>query len=104
MPTPESIIKDTVKSADQLKSISHPLRLLIIELLTRPGSVPKRVSEVTNELGHPQPIVSQHLILLKDRGILLSSKVGTSVYYRPALKGLYKLLQAVNGLTQEGVQ
>lgn len=98
MPTPVSRLKNADKSADVLKTIAHPLRLSIIELLSRPGVAPKRVSDIVTEMGQPQAIISQHLIHLKDRGVLTSKKEGTSIFYRPVGKGLDDLLRAVSVL------
>lgn len=95
MPTPPIALKNAEKSAVVLKTIAHPLRLSIIELLSRPGVTPKRVTDIVNELEQPQAIVSQHLIHLKDRGILASTKTGTSIFYRPAMQGLGKLVQVL---------
>lgn len=99
MPTTATPLKNAKKSADVLKTISHPLRLTIIELLCSPGSAPKRVTDIVNELGQPQPVISQHLVHLKDRGILLSTKTGTNCFYRPAKEGLGELVKLAISLS-----
>jgi DNA-binding transcriptional ArsR family regulator len=43
----------------------------------------------------PQAIASQHLITLKDRGILSSFKVGTKIYYSLSIP---KLLDVIDSL------
>ena len=66
------------RAADILKSMAHPTRLRIAELLqTREMTV----GEIQESLGISQSMTSQQLSLMKGRGILKSRKVGKSVYY-----------------------
>ena len=73
------------KVSAQLKSLAHPTRIQILTLLGTPGIAPQRVTAIIEALGQKQATVSQHLIVLKDRGVLRSEKVGTSIYYELAL-------------------
>ncbi len=61
-----------------LKAISHPLRLKILCVL---GSGEMSVQEILNTVGTTQSNVSQHLCLLKDKGIVRSRKDANRVYY-----------------------
>ncbi len=71
------------------KALADPKRLMIInELDDRELSV----SDLCEALGLPQSNVSQHLAILRDRGVVSSRRVGTSVLY--SLRGT-KVLQAV---------
>lgn len=71
------------------KALADPKRLMIInELDDRELSV----SDLCEALGLPQSNVSQHLAVLRDRGVVSSRRVGTSVLY--SLRGT-KVLQAV---------
>jgi DNA-binding transcriptional ArsR family regulator len=99
MATPTVHLKNAEQSANVLKTIAHPIRLSIIELLSRPGIAPKRVSDIVAELDKPQAIISQHLIHLKDRGVLTSTKAGTNIFYRPAVQGLDTVVRAILVLT-----
>lgn len=60
------------------KAIADPKRLLIINEL-RDG--PRSVGEVANALSLPQPNVSQHLSVLRDRGIVSTRRAGTNIFY-----------------------
>ena len=60
------------------KAIADPKRLLIINEL-RDG--PRSVGDVAAALGLPQPNVSQHLAVLRDRGIVSTRRSGTSIFY-----------------------
>jgi DNA-binding transcriptional ArsR family regulator len=66
------------KAADILKTVAHPLRLRIIEILE---TQELNVSEIQDLLGISQSLTSQQLALMKARGILKSRKNGKMVYY-----------------------
>jgi len=81
MPKSKPILLDWEKAqraADILKSVAHPTRLRIAELL-QTGEM--TVGEIQGTLGTSQSLTSQQLSLMKARGILKSRKVGKSVYY-----------------------
>jgi DNA-binding transcriptional ArsR family regulator len=63
-----------------LKCIGHPIRLQIIELLDRTGE--QNVTAIYEALGIEQAVASQHLNLMRDKGILVSRRDGVNVYYR----------------------
>ena len=76
------------------KAIADPKRLLIInELSDRELSV----GDLCEALELPQSNVSQHLAVLRDRGVVSTRREGTSVLY--SLRGT-KVLQAVNLLRE----
>ena len=60
------------------KAIADGKRLLIINEL-RDG--PRTVGEVVAALGIPQANASQHLAVLRDRGIVTARRSGSNVYY-----------------------
>lgn len=76
------------------KALADPKRLLIINAL-RDG--PRSVGEIAEELATSQPNVSRHLALLRDRGIVTTERVGTSVRYALASP---KVLRAVDLLRE----
>lgn len=64
--------------ADVLKVLGHPIRLKIVAgLCTRECNV-KHIWEC---LGLPQATVSQHLALLKNKGIIDGKREGVEVHY-----------------------
>lgn len=65
--------------AQLLSALAHPTRLEIIQLL-RGQSL--NVSQVVQMLGVRQPLVSQHLMVLREAGVLVSEKLGKENYYR----------------------
>lgn len=67
------------QAATMLKCIGHPIRLQIIELLDRTGE--QNVTAIYEALGIEQAVASQHLNLMRDKGILVSRRDGVNVYY-----------------------
>lgn len=72
-----------------LKAISHPLRLKILCIL---GSEEMSVQEILNAVGTTQSNVSQHLCLMKDKGIVCSRKDANRVYYSLKNETIKKIL------------
>jgi len=67
--------------ASMCKVFSNPKRLEVINTL-REGEI--SVGELSKRLGIPIGNLSQHLGMMKERGILNSRKEGNVVYYRLA--------------------
>ena len=78
-----------------LKSISHPVRLKIIEALENAERL--NVQEISKYIGEQteQSLLSHHLIKMKDKGIIECTKEGQFVYYRLKLKEVTKLLDCM---------
>jgi ArsR family transcriptional regulator len=76
-----------------LKALGHPVRLKIVEgLLSRDEC---NVQKMVKALGLPQSTISQHLGILRSRGILRIRKEGTKSCYRISdarIKGLLAAL------------
>lgn len=68
-----------VRAALLFASLSHPVRLRIVQLI---GERELSVGEIVESLGVPQSSVSQHLANLLHSGVLAVSPRGTSRYYR----------------------
>jgi ArsR family transcriptional regulator len=77
-----------------LKAASHPLRLKIMCLLQ---STEMTVHEIVERVGTTQSNVSQHLAIMRDKGLLSSNRVANRVYYRLAESRL-ALLKACSSL------
>jgi ArsR family transcriptional regulator len=67
--------------ADVCKSLANPWRLRLIQALRR-GERP--VAALIGELGAPKANVSQHLAVLRAKGVVESRRQGAHVYYRLA--------------------
>lgn len=75
-----------------LKAVAHPQRLAIIEMLQGRDMC---VNEICDALGAKQAMTSQHLNLMRDRGILTCRREGGKVYYAIGNTNVIKLLQCV---------
>ena len=62
-----------------LKAMSHPLRLKILCTLGRNEVC---VQTIVDNVGTSQSNISQHLAILRDKGILSCRKDANKVYYR----------------------
>jgi ArsR family transcriptional regulator len=60
------------------KTLAHPLRLAILHLL-KDGE--KTVTELSQTTSANQSNISQHLAILRQRQIVKTRKVGSTVYY-----------------------
>lgn len=67
--------------ASLLKSLSHPRRLEILQLLRNQEL---SVTEIYTMLDLPQANISQNLKILKSAGVINSKKDGKQIYYRIA--------------------
>lgn len=65
--------------ASRLKVCGHPLRLMLLCHIARQGG--PCVSELWECLEQPQPVVSQHLAVLKEKGIVASEVQGNRRIY-----------------------
>ncbi len=86
------------RAAAMLKVLSHPKRLAIVDLLGKANKGKDSqlsVTDIYQALDLPQAIASQHLITLKDRGVLKSTKVGTKIYYALAVPQLMKVIDTL---------
>lgn len=73
------MIKDYAKESELLKALAHPVRLKMVEgLMGRECNVTK----IMTALKIPQSTVSQHLGVLKSRGIVEIRKDGVKTCYR----------------------
>jgi len=72
------------------RTLAHPKRLEILDLL-RQGEL--SVGELARRMGISLPNISQHLAILRDRGVVMTRREGVNVYYRVADP---RIIQACN--------
>lgn len=88
-------MEDTIKyegKAEILKAIAHPVRLCIIK-----GLMDKKcnVSHMQECLELPQSTVSQHLGILRSKGIIKGERNGLVVTYSVANEDVKKIINAL---------
>lgn len=71
--------EDINRASRSLKAMSHPLRLRILCTL---GNQEVSVQDIVESVGTSQSNISQHLAILRDKGILASRKDANKVFYR----------------------
>lgn len=64
--------------ADFCAALSDPTRIFILYAL---DAGPLNVTELTHELGIPQPTTSRHLKVLRERGLVYTERQGTVITY-----------------------
>ena len=71
--------EDIQQAAQAIKAIAHPLRLKILCVL---GDQEISVQDIVEQVGTSQSNISQHLAILRDKGVLATRKDANRVYYR----------------------
>jgi ArsR family transcriptional regulator len=71
--------EDIRQAALAVKAIAHPLRLKILCIL---GDQEVSVQDIVEQVGTSQSNISQHLSILRDKGVLATRKDANRVYYR----------------------
>ena len=84
---------DIYNASHSLKAMAHPLRLKILCLLGATTEV--SVQDIVEQVGTSQSNISQHLSILRDKGILMSRKDANKVYYRIAEPSILHLISAM---------
>jgi DNA-binding transcriptional ArsR family regulator len=64
--------------AEFFRALAHPVRIRILEVLV---GGERNVQELQDALGLEQPIVSQHLAMLRAKNVVKAHKKGTTVRY-----------------------
>lgn len=87
--TPEKL----EKAAFILKTVAHPIRLAIINLLDEREQM--SVNEICESLNSEQSLISHHLTNMKIKGLLKADKQGVQVFYSLKERDLVKLLDCM---------
>ncbi len=71
--------EDILRAARSIKAMAHPIRLKILCTL---GEQEISVQEMVERIGTTQSNISQHLAILREKGILTARKDANRVLYR----------------------
>ncbi|OQY15958.1 MAG: transcriptional regulator [Desulfobacteraceae bacterium 4572_35.1] len=80
------------REAEILKVLGHPIRLKIVAGLISQACNVKKIWEC---LELPQATVSQHLALLKNKGIIEGERDGVEVYYHVVSDQARKIIESI---------
>jgi len=86
-------IPELEKAAFILKSIAHPSRLAIINILSQQEWL--AVSEISNELEIEQSLTSHHLNIMKMKGVLESKREGKNIKYKLKLTEVKEVISCI---------
>ena len=79
--------------AEVLKTIAHPVRLSILEVLESYGRL--TVSDLKEKTKTEQSLLSHHLIKMKDKGVLKANRQGKNIYYQLADTQITKIFDCM---------
>ena len=86
--------------AEICAGLADPNRIMILYALAQ-GS--RNVTEIYSELDMPQPLVSRHLKVLRERGMVTTERRGTVVMYSLADNRLIKALDLLRAVMHENL-
>ena len=87
--------------AEIVKSLSHPIRLAIIDFL---GSDEKCVCEIAEFVGGERSNTSKHLAIMSSAGVLEQRKDGLKVFYKVRTPCVGKFLNCVGTMLKEQIK
>lgn len=80
--------------------LADPNRILILYELSQS---PRNVTELSTNLKMPQPLVSRHLKVLRERGMVATERHGTMVEYTLADKRLIEALDLLRAVLRDSL-
>ena len=93
--TKEQVADVYQTQAELCRALNHPVRLAILDIL-RDGE--QCVCHMEAILGLRQAYISQHLMLLRDAGLVEDRRDGWNVFYRVSRREVYKVTDALSTL------
>jgi ArsR family transcriptional regulator len=84
--------------ANFCSALSDPNRLLILYTL---NEGPRNVTELSNELKVNQPTASRHLKILREHGLVSTTRQGTSITYDISDKRLIQALDLLRSVMRD---
>jgi len=83
------------------RTLASPVRIRLLEELR---SGPATVGDLQQRLGLDSSNVSQHLALLRARGVVVTRREGNKIWYAVAEKRIYSILDAVRAVFENQVK
>jgi DNA-binding transcriptional ArsR family regulator len=87
--------------ADFCSALADSTRLVLLYVL---AEGPRNVTELTQELGQPQPTISRHLKILRDRGLVAATRQGMTVQYSLADRRVIDALDILRSIMRDSIQ
>lgn len=86
--------------AEICAGLADPNRIMILYALSQG---PRNVTELYSELNMPQPLVSRHLKVLRERGMVTTKRHGTIIEYALADTRLIQALDLLRAVMRDGL-
>ena len=86
--------------AEVCAGLADPNRILILYELSQS---PRNVTELSTNLKMPQPLVSRHLKVLRERGMVIPNRKGTVIQYSLADDRLIQALDLLRAVMRDGL-
>jgi DNA-binding transcriptional ArsR family regulator len=86
--------------AEICAGLADPNRILILYELSQ---APRNVTELSSNLKMPQPLVSRHLKVLRERGMVIPRRQGTIIQYSLADDRLIQALDLLRAVMRDGL-
>jgi DNA-binding transcriptional ArsR family regulator len=87
--------------ADFCSALADSTRLVLLYSL---ADGPRNVSELTQELSQPQPTISRHLKILRDRGLVSATRQGMTVQYSLEDRRVIDALDILRSIMHDNIQ
>ena len=86
--------------AEICAGLADPNRILILYELSQS---PRNVTEISTNLKMPQPLVSRHLKILRQRGMVIPNRKGTVIEYSLSDDRLIQALDLLRAVMRDGL-
>jgi len=86
--------------AEICAGLADPNRIMILYELSQS---PHNVTELATNLKMPQPLVSRHLKVLRERGMVIPNRKGTVIEYSLADERLIQALDLLRAVMRDGL-
>lgn len=93
----------SIPLAETFRLMGQPVRIQILLTIARQEAC---VCHIEAALGIRQAVISQHLMVLRDAGLVAASRDGRNIFYRLARPGLYEAIchvAVVAGVTEDAL-
>jgi ArsR family transcriptional regulator len=95
----EELVKELHLLHEQVcEALGTPVRLMILYALSKQS---RYVIDLAAELDLPQPTVSRHLKVLRERGLVIARREGPAVYYALGDERIMQALELMRGVLRD---
>lgn len=99
-----SLAEDRIyeEQAELCKVFSNANRLMILELLKEGEE--RTVTQLEEETDIPQPTISQHLSIMREKGVVVRRKEGVRSYYRISDERIASAMETMRAVLMERLE